>query len=50
MKISLEFSQNAGVQVVLYVAPTLLRVITPLAGGALAWPWLIQIAQAMGWI
>lgn len=50
MKIAIEISPDNGLLVTGQFNPIILRVLAPLAAGALALPWLTQLAHAMGWM
>jgi hypothetical protein len=51
MKLSIEMTKAAGLSVSASIPTPVLQVLAPLAAGGLAaWPWLLQVARAMGWM
>jgi hypothetical protein len=50
MKFSLEMTKVRGVEVNAAVSPAVLNVLVSLAAGGLAWPWLMDVARALGWL
>lgn len=50
MKFSVEMTKGKGLEVNATVTPAVVNILVSLAAGSLAWPWLLDVARALGWM
>lgn len=50
MKFSIEVTKTKGLEASAAVSPAVAQVLVSLAAGVLAWPWLHDLARALGWM
>lgn len=49
MKLTIELTTRRGLRLYGTVSAPVLRALLPLLAGAMAWPWLTQLVQGLGW-